>query len=231
MASGGKRGGADRVLESRHLVGLFLGVVLLCGVFFTLGYVMGRTQYGGSVHAETLTRKPLTSANADTSEEPAPDNSSADAPPPASNSTSAAKPSSAAPPTEWDFYANKKSDANANPAASAKLAPETTAPLDQDPAPEESRAPAVVPAKSSAGSTPRIAKGSIILQVAALRHQSDALAMADLLQQKRFPSFVAAPAAGDALYRVQVGPYSTEQAADAAKAALDHDGFNAIIKH
>ena len=51
MASNARRGGGDRVLESRHLVGLFLGVVLLCGVFFTLGYVMGRTQYGGAVHA------------------------------------------------------------------------------------------------------------------------------------------------------------------------------------
>ena len=51
MAKNGKRGGGDRILESRHLVGLFLGVVLLCGVFFTLGYVMGRTQYGGPVHA------------------------------------------------------------------------------------------------------------------------------------------------------------------------------------
>src|ERR1700690_1880950 len=51
MAGNGKRGGGDRILESRHLVGLFLGVVLLCGVFFTLGYVMGRTQYGGAVHA------------------------------------------------------------------------------------------------------------------------------------------------------------------------------------
>ena len=37
MAGNGKRGGGgDRILESRHLVGLFLGVVLLCGVFFTL---------------------------------------------------------------------------------------------------------------------------------------------------------------------------------------------------
>ena len=53
MAGSGKRGGGDRVLESRHLVGLFLGVVLLCGVFFTLGYVMGRNQFGGSVHAES----------------------------------------------------------------------------------------------------------------------------------------------------------------------------------
>ena len=51
MANNARRGGGDRVLESRHLVGLFLGVVLLCGVFFTLGYVMGRTQYGGAVHA------------------------------------------------------------------------------------------------------------------------------------------------------------------------------------
>ena len=54
MAGRGQRGGGggDRVLESRHLVGLFLGVVLLCGVFFTLGYVMGRNQFGGPVHAE-----------------------------------------------------------------------------------------------------------------------------------------------------------------------------------
>ncbi len=54
MAGNGKRGGGDRVLESRHLVSLFLGVVLLCGVFFTLGYVMGHNQYGGPVHAAEL---------------------------------------------------------------------------------------------------------------------------------------------------------------------------------
>jgi hypothetical protein len=29
-------------------------VVLLCGVFFTLGYVMGRTQFSGSVHADPV---------------------------------------------------------------------------------------------------------------------------------------------------------------------------------
>ena len=52
MAGSGKRGAGERILESRHLVGLFLGVVLLCGVFFTLGYVMGQDQYGGAVHAE-----------------------------------------------------------------------------------------------------------------------------------------------------------------------------------
>jgi len=45
MASGGKRGGAgERVLESRHVIGLFMLMLLFSGVFFTLGYVMGRTK-------------------------------------------------------------------------------------------------------------------------------------------------------------------------------------------
>ena len=47
----GRRGGGERVLESRHLIGLFLGVVILCAVFFNLGYVMGKSQYSGLVHA------------------------------------------------------------------------------------------------------------------------------------------------------------------------------------
>jgi cell division septation protein DedD len=71
--------------------------------------------------------------------------------------------------------------------------------------------------------------GAVVLQVAALRHQSDALAMADVLQQKKFPSFVVAPTT-DSLYRVQVGPYRDEHAADSARSALDHAGFKAIIK-
>jgi cell division protein FtsN len=55
--------------------------------------------------------------------------------------------------------------------------------------------------------------------------------MASVLQQKRFASFVVSPSPGESFYRVQVGPYPTESAADAAKAALVHDGFKAIVKH
>jgi cell division septation protein DedD len=53
--------------------------------------------------------------------------------------------------------------------------------------------------------------------------------MADALQQKNFPSFVVTPTT-DSFYRVQVGPYSDEHAADSARAALDHAGFKAILK-
>jgi hypothetical protein len=52
MASGGKRKGAgERVLEGRHVIGLFLLMLVFSGVFFTLGYVMGRSQYDGQVRA------------------------------------------------------------------------------------------------------------------------------------------------------------------------------------
>src|SRR5215831_7621934 len=57
MAEGGKRGSAgDRVLEGRHVIGLFFLMLLFSGVFFTLGYVMGRNQFEGQVRAESPRR-------------------------------------------------------------------------------------------------------------------------------------------------------------------------------
>src|ERR1700729_3650416 len=94
MASSGKRGG-DRVLESRHLVSLFLGVVLLCAVFFTLGYVMGHNQYGGAVHASD------SSANIPEPVPPAPK-------PKVTQDSPAAAPAPAN--SEWDFYAKNNNN-------------------------------------------------------------------------------------------------------------------------
>jgi DedD protein len=221
MAGNSRRGG-DRVLESRHLFGLFLGVVLLCSVFFTLGYVMGRTQYGGSVHAETITR-PSTRTPANQ---------------PAEQTKGAQSSSTTAPvPSEWDFY-NKKP----NPQLTDAIPPApSSAPVAEDqmtdhfaPSTPSAPKPALVPtkARATAPAPPaRVAKPSIVLQIAALRSESDAVEMARLLQKKHFAAFVSAPLTGDTLYRVQVGPYTDEHAADAAKAALDRAGFKAIIKH
>jgi DedD protein len=213
MAGAGKRGG-DRVLESRHLVGLFLGVVLLCGVFFTLGYVMGHNPYGGPVHAAdafaknaSSDRPPLKAAEREATPAPAPNN-------------------------EWDFY-SKNSDNRLQPAA-APSPSAATAPTASGPHQKGGPAPPAVDAHTvpttARFQAPRLSKGAIVLQVAALRRESDAAAMADALQQKNFPSFVVTPTT-DSFYRVQVGPYPDERAADSARAALDHAGFKAIIKH
>jgi DedD protein len=214
MAGSSKRGG-DRVLESRHLVSLFLGVVLLCGVFFTLGYVMGHNQYGGPVHASE-------SADAD---QPV----SRPTPRPKAEQAPAATPAPAN--NEWDFYSKKNADDTVNSISKPAAAPSPSVAA----RPVNPASPAMAPnaAKSVPAAArfqaPKLIKGAVVLQVAAVTHESDAMAMADVLQQKHFPSFVVTPT-NDNFYRVQVGPYSDVPAADAAKQALDHAGFIAIIK-
>src|SRR3981189_2561201 len=106
MASGGKRGGAgERVLESRHVIGSFMLMLLFSGVFFTLGYVMGRNQYDGEVRAATEPRTRLQNPFSPKAEPSAKQASSPRA--------SISPPEPAAPPnSDWEFYHagdNKKS--------------------------------------------------------------------------------------------------------------------------
>jgi cell division septation protein DedD len=77
---------------------------------------------------------------------------------------------------------------------------------------------------------PLVPAGSYTLQVAAVTNQADALDLAARLQKKKFPAFVLSPQE-DKFYRVQVGPYADQKAADAAKKGLDTAGFKAIVKH
>src|ERR1700681_1135075 len=67
MASREKKNGGDFVLESRHLVGLFMLLVVIFGVVFTLGYLLGRSQYDTRLTAaagKPLKDDPPTSAPA-----------------------------------------------------------------------------------------------------------------------------------------------------------------------
>ncbi|HJY86080.1 MAG TPA: SPOR domain-containing protein [Candidatus Acidoferrales bacterium] len=76
---------------------------------------------------------------------------------------------------------------------------------------------------------PLIPRGAILLQVAALPGEQEALALAETLQQRQFPAFVRIHRA-DHYYRVQVGPYADTESARLAKRRLEKDGFKAIIK-
>jgi cell division septation protein DedD len=76
---------------------------------------------------------------------------------------------------------------------------------------------------------PLISKSAVMLQVAAVQSQSDALALAQVLQQKKFPAFVITPRT-DKYYRVQVGPYADGQSAAIARRDLEAIGFKSIIK-
>src|SRR6202007_477302 len=117
MASGSRRGGAsERVLESRDVCGLFMLMLLFSGVFFTLGYVMGRNQYDGQVRAASNPRTLLPTPVAPKFDPAAKRSSekSRDSDPP-SNPSSKQNP-------DWSFYNSGKSppaDDNLKPAWAA----------------------------------------------------------------------------------------------------------------
>ena len=223
MASGGKRGGAgERVLESRHVIGLFMLMLLFSGVFFTLGYVMGRNQYDGQVRAATDPRsKPEISVSTK------PDSVFKQA----KNSKPSETPKdTAAPPnSDWEFYHagdKRKTEDHLKPAAPAAAPTQKNVPvLVKTAAPSKTTN---VPAKSL--SAPLGPGGAYTLQVAALTKEADAFELATRLQKKKFPAFVLSPQA-DKYYRVQVGPYADQKSADAARKGLEGAGFKAIVKH
>jgi cell division septation protein DedD len=222
MASGGKRGGAgERVLESRHVIGLFLVMMLFSAGFFTLGYFMGRDQYGGQVRATTdFFRKPEISVS-----------SKKDVISKRANDPAATAPAGpAAPPnSDWEFYHagdNKKPEDRLKPVAAVPAPAQKNVPV----LVRTTAAPRKAGSSSKTRNAPLIPGGAYTLQVAAVTKEADARELAARLQKKKFPAFVLSPHA-DKYYHVQVGPYGDLKAADVARKGLEGAGFNAIVKH
>lgn len=69
-----------------------------------------------------------------------------------------------------------------------------------------------------------------ILQVAAMKHEDNADALAKTLQGKNFPAFVF-KRGSNPFYRVAVGAYSDPNSAHRVKDELKAQGFKSILKH
>jgi cell division septation protein DedD len=230
MATGGKRGASDRVLESKHVIGLFLLMLLFSGVFFTLGYVMGRNQYDGQVRA-AMNLPSKTEPMYMPKSEPAPKNAAEDAAPAADSdpSTETSQP-------VWTFPSTN-GPANVDPHLDSPPVGKPVVPASKPASPKNKvqTEPVSVhaPAKNSRGTmnTPLIPTGAYVIQVAALMKQDDALAIASSLQKKHYAVYVQTPQK-DKYYRVQVGPFKDQKSADAAKRGLEGEGFKAFyVRH
>lgn len=203
------------MLEGRHVIGLFMLMLLFSGVFFTLGYVMGRNQYDGQVRAadgrgfaspEVLPKAEVASKGS--ARKPAAAEPAADTETP--------------PNSDWEFY-----HAGDSGKASDRLQPVA------NPAPASNSGKSSGRQPKSASRTsvgPALGSGGINLQVAALTRESDAMALANNLRRKNFPTFVQPPS-NDRYYHVLVGPYPDQKAAENARKGLEVAGFRAIVKH
>jgi len=212
--------GEDRELtiSSTTLLAVFFGLVLLCGLFFGLGYTLGRRASSDSSQLATATPAAT---------DPLP-------------SSSAAKPSAASQPAALPVPADLETSqpasdttapADASADSSQAKAPETA----PTPAPQAVKAalPQASPAPVSATpvSTPAAAAApaSIMVQIAAISNPADADVLVGALQKHgytvathRFP--------GDPLIHVQVGPFTNRADAIAMRQKLLSDGYNAILK-
>jgi cell division septation protein DedD len=235
-SAGKKRSTGERVLEGRHVIGLFMLMLLFSGVFFTLGYVMGRGQFDGSVSASSKTPAHAVTPRDDSADVAIEHKDDSGLKMAAGSGKSAASPVAEVPApasSDWDFYGagkSEKANERLRPAASAPRTVAVSAPMRPAGQPRAAVKAPVVTSKSARRAAPKIPAGAYVLQVAALTKESDAMDLAAHLQKKKFPAFVQSPGA-DKFYRVQVGPYADQKGMTGARKGLESAGFKAIVKH
>jgi cell division septation protein DedD len=224
MATTRKRGAGGRVLAGRHVLGLFLLMLVFSGVFFALGYVMGHSQYDGQVAAAAKVPRSAP-----------PEVVPAKPGPVTKRSGKTIGPSQGTPPVvtngdsgnvnDWEGSSkSKESDEHLKPGTFESVPAAVKNGANGD------SGARTLPTNSDAPKT-STASGSYMLQVTAVRKQSDAMELARRLRTKKFPATVLSPQGNEKkYYRVQVGPYSDLKSAEAARKGLEGAGFRAIVK-
>jgi DedD protein len=199
-------------LGTGKLLVLFFVLVAICAGSFSLGYKLGSKSEPAVSAAVSLTATPGVMK---------PASSAMSAPVGASkpgdqkSATSDAGTSGGKPVAPGDSSNSANSGAQANSGANASAANSSTPPSSASNAPDPST---TLPASS------------YFVQVAAVSKQDDADALVDALKKKQYPAFVAANAATDKLFRIQVGPFPDIQEAEAMRTRLIGDGYNPIVK-
>lgn len=253
-------GQVELVLENRQLLVTFFVIVGLCGVFFSLGYIVGRNTLSSAAKAPQTALNTTESPSKPSPMPPAPE-AAKNTPPPAATDVG---PDGQGSQTDLNFYQSveqKSPDGKLVPpetAAAQSLATGgttgTAAPAARTPAeksatqslpatpPGAQAAPAAAPAappqvtpppaapQPAASANGSAASGDgILIQVSALTRREDALALVNILREKKLPVQVL-PGTADTLYHVVVGPFKYIKDAERAKAALEQDGFRPIFK-
>jgi cell division septation protein DedD len=169
----------ELLLGNRQLMSVFFIVVILLGVFFAMGYIVGRNS------------SPVTTPDV-ASRRPEPKAVTADVPSSTRDTeTPAAAPKEAAAPREGD--APKQTASQQGPAA---------APVAQ-PAPVPAPAPPKASARAATSGQPE--SGKTYLQLSAIDHDKAEI-MVELLRKKNFPAIAAEIPEKPGVFRVLVGP-------------------------
>jgi len=190
-------------LSTGKLLGIFFALAIICGVFFTMGYLLGKSTSAGG-RTEIVATVPSSSAGKPYAGNKTPEAVTQTCPP--------GSPNCAAASTSDTSSASKSADQQptAQQSSGSKTSDQGTA--------------------QSAGTDVKAGTASsFMVQVAAVSKQEDAEILVTALRKKQYAVFIA-NAAGDPLFHVQVGPFTDKKDADAMRTRLSADGYNAIVK-
>jgi cell division septation protein DedD len=188
-------------ISTTTLLAVFFGLVLLCGLFFGLGYTFGRRS-----PTDPMAAAPVQAASQSFESQP--------------------KPSAAAQPVNTPPDAAASTPAESQP---QEEAPQTPAPNPAAPVAKSTPPVATPVAPPAAPPTATSAPSGIMVQIAAISNPADADVLVRALQQHGY-SASAYHFPPDPLIHVQIGPFANRADAVAMRQKLLGDGYNAILK-
>lgn len=190
-------------LGTAKLLGMFFALVIVCAVFFALGYTLGRKSDA------VLAISPATPAQTTIS-----------------RNKPGGTPSGQSAPS-MTFYKNVEQK-DANPQLTPAPDPASAGPAANAPAPAAPGAQST--SANPPDPMAPIPAGGYFVQVAAVSKQEDAESLVDALKKKDYPAFVAGSSTTDKLFRVQLGPFGDIKEAEGMRSRLVNDGYNPILK-
>ena len=231
---------SEITLSTASLLGIFFGLVLVCGVFFGFGYSIGR---GTGTTAQARPVPNPTAGNSAEADEAATENPPVPALAPVeqqNHSQASAKATPAAVGTQPQANERPReepaaSENAAEPPASTRsdVAGFPVKPVDPARAtiskPSAQKATVLVAATGALNVSAAPSSGQPMVQIAAVARPEDANVLVSALRQRGYGAVVRNDPQ-DKLLHVQVGPFSDRTQATAIKQKLLSDGYNAIIK-
>ncbi|HEX5228970.1 MAG TPA: hypothetical protein VFW44_14730 [Bryobacteraceae bacterium] len=218
----------ELVLGNKQLISVFVIVVVLLGVFFSMGYIVGRNSSGAAETARNEKAKndreaDTTPAPGDDTTAPALDSSpsSADSTAPESTRPAQSEEPTAAKPEPARSKEAARTKEDARPKEEAKAVKPKPSPA---PPPVSKPSPSGAPVHAAAAGEP--SSGQYWQVVATAR--PDAEIIAEALGKKGF-HVVVAPAPKDGIFRVLVGPLPDAPTMASTRTNLEAAGFKSPI--
>jgi cell division septation protein DedD len=220
LAPAQERRDKELTLGSGSLLAMFFGLVLICGLFFGLGYAIGHRGSEESADANQAPGGAPTVLQAGGSRAK-----------PSASAAGAVKQASGA---VADLSASAETETTSDPGAQSADAAEATEQAGQQVV--RPALPGTViqtqgqqPSGAVAPAMGQSVSGALMVQIAAVTNPDDAGVLVNALRRRGY-AVAARRDAADGMIHVRIGPFSSRDEAEKWRQKLLSDGYNAIVQ-